>query len=340
MRSDLVAMSPKELRRREAMHRLEAGATLAEVARSPRLEPTPGQAAQTCLPGPWRKETPLRQTRPPGKRRLAAGVLKAATDLVRAHYADFGPTLACEKLAERHQVRVNRETLRQRMIEAGIWRAKPRRHAYHPPRERRPRFGELIQIDGSPHAWFEDRSQMHALVFLDDATSKLVGLRFTQQETTAACFAIAKSSFEKYGLPEAFCSDRFSVFRINRSNTGPIDAIAAANAMLPSYLERPNERFSIAPRDAFDAHRTLSTDADLGREWHISCDCHAGAEPAKALATPLGQGGFAQRREAVADLGRLVLLRLEAGSLDRLLLVHLFSSACRAGTAPRGYRSA
>jgi hypothetical protein len=113
-------------------------------------------------------------------------VIERAVDLVRAHYSDFGPTLASEKLAERHEIIVDRETLRKAMMEAGLWRAKPRKSAYHPPRERRPCFGELVQIDGSPHAWFEDRGpKCTLLVFIDDATSALVGLRFARTETTA-----------------------------------------------------------------------------------------------------------------------------------------------------------
>jgi hypothetical protein len=79
----------------------------------------------------------------------------------------------------------------------------------------------LIQIDGSPHAWFEDRAPKCTLiVFIDDATSRLVALQFVKAETTAAYFAVAKAYFERCGLPLAFYSDRYSVFRVNTPSAG------------------------------------------------------------------------------------------------------------------------
>src|SRR5690606_23909040 len=99
---------------------------------------------------------------------------------------DFGPTLACEKLAECHSLAVSVETVRQWMIAAELWRVKPRheRRAF-PRRERRARVGELVQIDGSDHKWFEDRGERCTLiVFIDDASGKLMYLRFVPAETT------------------------------------------------------------------------------------------------------------------------------------------------------------
>jgi len=79
-------------------------------------------------------------------------------DLVRGYYRDFGPTLACEKLAERHQLSVSKETLRQWMTVAGLWTSRrERKRQLHQPRGRRDCFGELVQIDGSHHWWFEER---------------------------------------------------------------------------------------------------------------------------------------------------------------------------------------
>jgi hypothetical protein len=89
-------------------------------------------------------------------------------------YRDFGPTLASEKLAEREGVEVSRETVRKFQIGLGVWKPKRRRHKrVFQLRERRPRFGELIQIDGSPHDWFEGRGPRRALiVFIDDAAGR------------------------------------------------------------------------------------------------------------------------------------------------------------------------
>ena len=116
----------------------------------------------------------------PSNRRLPAAVREAALAVVRERYADFGPTLAAEKLAEFHDIRLSRETLRHWMSEAGLWvPRKARRGRVHQPRHRRDCLGELVQIDGCEHPWFEDRGPpCTLLVFVDDATSRLMHLRF------------------------------------------------------------------------------------------------------------------------------------------------------------------
>lgn len=136
---------------------------------------------------------------------------------VRASYADFGPTLANEKLLERHQLKINKETLRQWMMEANIWKGKCRKNGtVHQQRSRRPCFGELVQIDGSPHAWFEGRREKCCLlVFIDDATSKIVQLRFEEAETTFGYFRAVKDYIKNYGRPLAFYNDKHGIFRVN-----------------------------------------------------------------------------------------------------------------------------
>lgn len=136
---------------------------------------------------------------------------------VRKRYADFGPTLACEKLTEVHGYRLSAETLRQWMLAEGLWQAKSRRRArIHQRRPRRACFGELIQIDGSPHAWFEDRGKRCTLiVFIDDATGRLLSLRFVAAETTQAYMEALGVYLGRYGRPVALYSDRHSIFRVN-----------------------------------------------------------------------------------------------------------------------------
>lgn len=138
-------------------------------------------------------------------------------DLVREHYGDFGPTLACEKLAERHALELSVETLRQWMIGASLWRPKRRRRArVHQRRPRRPRYGELVQIDGSPHDWFEGRAPGCTLiVFIDDATSALQGLQFVPSETTRAYMEQLAQYLAAHGRPVALYSDKHSIFRVN-----------------------------------------------------------------------------------------------------------------------------
>ena len=138
-------------------------------------------------------------------------------DWVRKRYADFGPTLACEKLTEVHGYRLSVETLRQWMMAEGLWKPKSRRRArIHQRRARRACFGELVQLDGSPHAWFEDRGERCTLiVFIDDATGRLMYLRFVTAETTRAYMEALGVYLSRYGRPVALYSDRHSIFRIN-----------------------------------------------------------------------------------------------------------------------------
>jgi hypothetical protein len=141
-------------------------------------------------------------------------------DIVQHYYADFGPTFAAEKLLGLNKITINKETLRQWMNEWGLWKANPRKVLkLQQGRVRRPSFGELIQIDGSHHDWFEGRGDKCCLlVFIDDATSRIVGLRFEEEETTAGYFTLCRSTLETYGRPLAYYSDKFGVFRVNQKD--------------------------------------------------------------------------------------------------------------------------
>ena len=151
---------------------------------------------------------------------LAAEVRQAALSLVRERYWDFGPTFAAEKLAEEHGLSVSRETLRKWMAAEGLWRPKARREArVHQSRDRRARLGELVQVDGSPHDWFEGRGPACTLIaFVDDATSRLLALRFFAAETTAAYMETMRAYLGAHGRPVAMYSDRHSVFRVTRKD--------------------------------------------------------------------------------------------------------------------------
>ena len=148
---------------------------------------------------------------------LDAAVRKSALKLVRNRYADFGPTLAAEKLGEVHGIRVSRETLRKWMIGDGLWEAKRRKLArVHQGRPRRPRLGELVQVDGSPHRWFEERGgECTLIVYIDDATSRLMVLRFVAAETVRAYMETLEEYLGLHGRMVALYSDRHSVFRVN-----------------------------------------------------------------------------------------------------------------------------
>ena len=134
----------------------------------------------------------------PSNNRLPDALRDHAVALVREHYADFGPTLAAEKLEDRHDLRVSRETLRSWMIQAGVWRPRAERKRFHQPRHRREHLGELIQIDGCEHRWFEDRGPpCTLLVFVDDATSRLMALGFVPSESTFAYFEVLSAIWRR-----------------------------------------------------------------------------------------------------------------------------------------------
>jgi transposase len=153
----------------------------------------------------------------PSNRRTAALVRTAALWIIRQNYADFGPTLAAEKLAAEHGFAFSSETVRKWMIEDGLWLdRKQRQKRVHQPRPRRDCVGELVQVDGSEHWWFEDRGpQCTLLVFVDDATSRLMHLQFVESESTFAYFQAARAYLEAWGKPIALYSDKHGVFRVN-----------------------------------------------------------------------------------------------------------------------------
>lgn len=129
-------------------------------------------------------------------------------------------TLAREYLAERHGLRVSCETLRQMMIAAGLWKDREaRRPRPYEPRYRRDCRGELIQVDGSKHWWFEDRGpQCTLLVYIDDATSELMRLEMVESESTFSYMRATRTYIERHGKPVALYSDKHSAFRNNTAS--------------------------------------------------------------------------------------------------------------------------
>lgn len=151
----------------------------------------------------------------PSNRRYDDGFRERVIAIVREHYHDFGPTLAAEYLLDRHAITVSHETLRQWMMTAGLWKDRAaRRPRVYQPRYRRDCRGELIQVDGSRHRWFEDRGpKCTLLVYIDDATSELMHLKMVESENTFAYMDATREYIERHGKPVAFYSDKHSVFR-------------------------------------------------------------------------------------------------------------------------------
>ena len=146
---------------------------------------------------------------------LAAGVLEKALGLVKTRYPDFGPTFATEKLRERHHLVLSTATLRRGMITAGLWTPRTRRVPHRAWRPRRACVGELVQLDGSDHAWFEARaSRCVLLLYIDDATSRLLDGEFVEGEDTLTLLRTTRASLRRSGRPVAFYVDRDSIYRV------------------------------------------------------------------------------------------------------------------------------
>ena len=175
-------------------------------------------------------------------------------------YTGFGPTLLNEILKQKQGIHISKETLRQIMIEEGFHIPKKKsKKRIHPPRERRGRRGELIQIDGSYHPWLEERGPKGCLLlFVDDATSAAVAARFVDRENYFAYGALCKSYFKAAGTPVVFYSDKFSVFRVNSRagihkqaitqfsralNTLGVELICANSPQAKGGVERANQTF-------------------------------------------------------------------------------------------------
>jgi transposase len=159
--------------------------------------------------------------------RLSEGTSRKALGLLKSKYEGFGPTLACEKLVEVDGLQISKESVRQLMIAEDLWRPRKARKAIvHQMRERRACFGELVQIDGSPHDWFEGRAPACSLlVFIDDATGKLGQLSFVPSESFFSYAQAARAYFERYGKPVAFYSDNHGIFRVNQPSVGAGEAL-------------------------------------------------------------------------------------------------------------------
>ncbi|EJB07058.1 integrase family protein [Rhizobium leguminosarum bv. trifolii WSM597] len=216
----LIAMSERDLQRIEILSKVIAGRmTLVSAAHVLALSERQVRRLLERIRTDGAASIRHKAIGRPSNNRISDGVRDYAVTLVRERYADFGPTLAAEKLAERDGLRVSRETLRRWMTEAGLWLSRKQRRTFHQPRLRREAYGELVKIDGSEHRWFEDRGDpCSLLVFVDDATGKLMQLRFVRSESAFSYFDALELYLKHHGAPIAFYSDKHSVFRVAKKD--------------------------------------------------------------------------------------------------------------------------
>jgi transposase len=205
----------------------------------------------------------------PGNRNLDAGLAVRALTIIRERYADFGPTLAGEKLDECHGIRLAKETVRRLMTEAGLWVPRTQRPPkVYQPRARRACLGELVQIDGSEHPWFEARApQCTLLAYVDDATSRLMALHFTATESTFSYFEATRAYLQQYGKPVAFYSDRASVFRPTHTQSGDRGVTHFGRAMYELNIDTWCANSSSAKGRVERAHLTLQDRLVKQREF-------------------------------------------------------------------------
>lgn len=155
----------------------------------------------------------------PSNRSKSCELKEIVLALYKEQYWDFGPTLAAEMLEERDEYEVDHETLRRWLLAAGLWRRQRKRAKHRQQRERKVHFGELVQMDGSHHRWFENRGNEECLMdMVDDATGKTLAL-LSEEETTAAAMKILWAWVERYGIPKAIYVDWKNVYVTQREPT-------------------------------------------------------------------------------------------------------------------------
>jgi transposase len=187
MEGGFIAMSKKELSRLEVVQRV-AGKRMrhAEAARLLSLSERQIKRLVRAFREEGAAGLVSKRRGRPSNNRVDATTKAQVLERLRDRYAGFGPTLAAEYL-QGDGFDLSKETLRGWMMDAGLWRAGKKRAGVHPPRERRPRLGELVQIDGSPHDWFEGRGPRCTLIaFIDDATSRVMALPRRRRTTSMA----------------------------------------------------------------------------------------------------------------------------------------------------------
>ena len=210
---DKLIMSKKELRRKSILDLVKAK-TISQKDASIRLNVSYRQTKRIYQR--YLKEGDeglIHKSRgKPSQRAYPLAMKEAILKLYKEKYGDFGPTLASEKLNEDDGYRLHAETLRLWLKQAGLWQSQRKRKAYRSRRTRRHRFGELLQMDGSIHAWFSGRSDKSCLMnVVDDATGKTLSLLDTG-ETTSAALRLLKSWIELHGIPMAIYVDLKSLY--------------------------------------------------------------------------------------------------------------------------------
>jgi transposase len=232
---DIIRMSSRELKRLHIVHQAMDGQMTQQTASS-MLDLSERQVRRLVKSVRESGDGGIvhRGRGRPSNRRLPEKVKKQVLDLCRQKYRDFGSTLASEKLLERDGIAVNRETLRQWRLGAGLWEKKRKRRGHRQWRLRKGCFGEMVQIDGSHHAWLEDRGPELVLMgYIDDATNTAYA-QFYDYEGTLPAMDSFKRYVRRYGLPVSVYLDKHSTYKSQRKLTVE-EELAGVGAALSQF---------------------------------------------------------------------------------------------------------
>ena len=227
MATELVKLSQKELRHHEVIRKaLDGKYTNRQAAEELDLTVRQVQRLKIRVRENGAEDLVHKSRGKIGKKKINPKMIEQAVELIKTNYWDFGPTFASEKLLENHEIKLGIETVRQTMIAAGLWDAKPRKEKahYRAWRERKECYGDMEQFDGSYHDWFEGRlldiasqpiTETCLLAAIDDATGKLTKLKFDDSEGVIPVNTFWKEYVKSLGKPGKIYLDRYSTYKVN-----------------------------------------------------------------------------------------------------------------------------
>ena len=256
----------------------------------------------------------------PSSRVITREVRSLIIELLSTTWKDFGPTFTSEKLLQYHQIRISKETVRQIMKEEKLWEAGERKPKHRRRRPRKALLGLMLQLDGSPHDWFESRSsQCTLLVYIDDATSRFMWLEFVKSESLRDIANATRNYFETHGLPVSFYVDNGSVFNVNSRNSNQESLTQFERAMTELDIQMIHARSPQAKGRVERANRTLQdrlvkemrlaqiSSIEEANAWLQAGDYIASHNA--SFAVPSAEEGNAHRSSAEYDLDNTLCIK-------------------------------
>lgn len=219
-KEETITMTKREIKRLAIINELVAGAingTQASIRLRVSVRQIRRMKAAVLISGP--KGIIHKNRGRPSPRKIDSEKEAIIKGLLADKYHYFGPTLASEYLGEKDNITISKEKVRQFMIEEGIWKASKKKEVskHHEWRERKARYGEMQQFDGSYHHWFGNEESC-LLLAIDDATGKITHAKFDKNEGRIAVFTFWIEYIRKHGKPYSIYLDKFSTYKVNHKN--------------------------------------------------------------------------------------------------------------------------